>query len=276
VARVLAQPKATSAKIGFATIEATNAPLPFDFARALIDSMVPGTNVERYGRVWLMGQHVELPSGRIYGRIGFQQPGAPTEIWNTETKDFETQQLTQGQTSPFLVDPPSLRVAFQLRPGVIDPTTFTSNFQALLNKASQVYTWHVRTSVRGMSWEEWLSVVDRVTELRIKVVRPNPHYGDGRFVHDLIEDVRAAEVVIDAKAEKEGPGIDVDAEWVKESLDHSQTYGDWIAKGQRAGKQVEWRKKVEGQPETARGEANPETGEVKPESLDDALGPDDE
>jgi hypothetical protein len=238
--------------------------------------MEPGTNVQRYGRVWLMGQHVALPDSRIYGRIGFQQPGAPTEIWNTETKDFETQQLVQGQTSPFLVDPPTLRVAFQLRPGLIDPTTFTSNFQALLNEASQVYTWRVRTSVRGITWEEWLQVVDRVTELRIKVVRPNPHYGDGQFVHDLIEDVHAAEVVVDAKAAKDGPGLEIDAEWVRETLEHSQTYGDWTAKGVRAGKPVEWRRKVEGQPETARGAANPETGEVLPEALDEALGLGDE
>jgi hypothetical protein len=233
--------------------------------------MIPGTSDERYGRIWLMGQHTQLDNGRIYGRIGFQQAGTPSEIWNPDTKDFEAQRLVLGQTSPFLVDPDSLRVAFQLRPGVIDPTTFTGNFQALLNRASQVYRWRVQTLVRGIPWEQWVEQVDRVIELRITVTRPNPHYGDGRFVHDLIEDVKAKSVVIDAKADKEGAGIDIDAIWVKEALDHSETYGDWTAKAEEHGRKVEWKKRVQGQPEVVSGPTSPETGEVQPEALGEAL-----
>ena len=107
-----ARPRQREARIGFAEISATNARLPFDFASAVIDSLVPGTSDERYGRVWLMGQHTVLPDGRIYGRIGFQQAGRPAEIWNPEARDFEARLLTLGQTSPFLIDPQTLRVAF--------------------------------------------------------------------------------------------------------------------------------------------------------------------
>jgi hypothetical protein len=103
--RLLARRQRPPARIGFAEISASNAPLPFDFARALVDSMIPGTSDERYGRIWLMGQHAQLNDGRIYGRIGFQQAGTPSEIWNPDTKDFEPRRLVLGQTSPFLVDP---------------------------------------------------------------------------------------------------------------------------------------------------------------------------
>ncbi len=157
---------------------------------------------------------------------------------------------------------------------MIEPTTFTGNFQNLLNLASRVYTWRVRTFVRGMPWEVWLQGVSRITELRFTLRRPNPHYGDGHFVHDLIEDVGAQKVVVDATAPKEGEGINIDAAWVQEALDHSEAYGDLTAKGQQKGvigRIIEWKKKIQGQPLTARGIADPESSEVSTEALGEAL-----
>jgi hypothetical protein len=164
-------PPAT-ARISFARIESISLGEPFP--DAIRQSLAPGTSYWRYTRLWRMGQWQEL-DGLLYGRIGFEAP-AMTEVWNDEIADFEEAAFHGGTTAPFVIDLSDQRVAFQVRPGVIRPTTFTGALQALLNTTSVLARWRVHPDTYEVDWPTWLRSVDRVLQLRIRVERPNPHY----------------------------------------------------------------------------------------------------
>jgi hypothetical protein len=110
--------EAPKARIAFARVKGLTLPSPSpsdEIRRAL----VPGTAITRYTRLWRLGQWREI-DGDIAGRIGFQARGGVAEIWDPEALDFRQQQLPAGTTSPFVLDAETLRVAFQIRPGLID------------------------------------------------------------------------------------------------------------------------------------------------------------
>jgi hypothetical protein len=217
-----------SARISFAHVEAVALSRPF--VEALRASLDPGTAHPRYRRIWRMGRWRE-EDGFIYGRIGFQFPSR-TEIFNEEEADFEEAAFTEGATSPFVVDLNTQRTAFQLRGKVIRPQTFAGALQALLNEASLFEQWRVRPETFRIGWMEWVESVDRIAELRIRLDRPNPHYGDRERVEQLIEDTNARMVELTFSAREEGAGIDISDVLIAESLEHAATHGRWIAEGE--------------------------------------------
>lgn len=122
------------------------------FEEALLESLEPGTQSLRYGRLWRLGRWHEK-DGVILGRIGFET-GEVTELWNEDLRDFEEAELAQGTTSPFAIDLGSERVAFQRRGGTIKPATFMGALQALLNEASQFERWRVYQPSKEVEWTD--------------------------------------------------------------------------------------------------------------------------
>jgi hypothetical protein len=251
---------------------------------ALARSLVPGTSVERYGRTWRMGRW-RWDDSAIVGRIGFEEEPGVTELWNREVSDFEERALPSGVTSPFAIQAPDLRVAFQLRPGKIRPTTFTGALQALLNRASPFWSWRVEREVIEMPWETWLGRVTRITHLSVTLRRPNPHYGDREYVERLIEGVRARVFTGDWKARPDDPGgIDLGDEIIREAIEHASEYGKWSAAGEidptapdadllaadEYG-ETRWRSGETALTPSAESETDPATGEARPEALRDIL-----
>jgi hypothetical protein len=86
----------------------------FPPATGLIEAIRPAAQVERYNRIWRMGQ-VRQRGPWISGRIGYETLGGPTQLWSEEIQDFEEVSLLEGRTSPFSVHVPTRHVAFQLR-----------------------------------------------------------------------------------------------------------------------------------------------------------------
>jgi hypothetical protein len=89
-----------SARIAFGVIRSVS--VGGDEVEALEESLVPGTYVERYGRVWRMGRW-RREDDAIFGRIGFEEEPGVTELWNEDKNDFEEQALPSGVTSPFVI-----------------------------------------------------------------------------------------------------------------------------------------------------------------------------
>jgi len=114
-----------SARISFARVEARSLSAPFD--AALKGSLHPATAYARYTRTWRMGRWRE-DDGLILGRIGFESRGV-TGRFHEEEGDFEPAALTEGATSPFVIDVASQRIAFQVRTGVIRPQTSPALFR---------------------------------------------------------------------------------------------------------------------------------------------------
>lgn len=247
---------------------------------ALEEAMRPGTMVTRFGREWLMAQY-SIKGRFLTGRIGFQAAGTTEEVWNEKTKDFEIEHQRMGSTSPFAIrlpgpddDPYVLPIVYQLRPGRIRPTTFTGNFQALLNAGFPPLRFRVTPLIRGMSWDQWQSAISRVTEITIRVDKPNPRYRR-KSVERLIEDANAEFVRMVFRAPP-GEGLDISDEFIQDGLDHALAhgYGSVRAKGEEPIDEAVgevWDSKVDGSPIRAELEADPETREVRFSALEDAV-----
>jgi hypothetical protein len=264
---------ARTGRIAFATIEPMTLTASTVPAEALERALVPGTQIERHGRVWYMGQH-RREGASIIGRIGFQTSDF-AEVWDADRKDFAEEQLLSGLTSPFAIDPTRLRVAFQLRPGLIRVKSFTGALQALMNEASPADRWRVYQEVESVTFNEWVESVDRVLTLRVRVKRPNPHYDDRENVEQLIEGANARMADIVWSADQEAlDGLDVGDAFIREAIAHAETYGSYVATGEQDDKPTTWGSDQEAAAEKRTVEADPRTREITGTNLRRQLGDD--
>ena len=128
-----------------------------------------------------------------------------------------------GATSPFAIDLDSLTISFQLRSGTIKRTSFTGAFEGLLNEASSVEGWGVAPLLDETSFAAWRSRVDRITEIKLRIERPNPNYGQRHQLRELVEGTRAYLVNLDAKAIPDDPvGINIEEELIAEAIEHAE------------------------------------------------------
>jgi hypothetical protein len=266
-------------RIAFARISPFERPqlslFPSNARENLIEDVRPATLIERYNRVWHMGQ-VNRDERFIYGRIGFEAAG-DTTLWNETLQDFEEVVLPQGKTSPFAVDLDELRVAFQLRTPFIRPKTFTGAFQSLLNEAAGELRWQMQQEVTVVSWEDWRRSVSRVTAIRFTLERPNPNYAGRRRVEELIEGTNTAMLNTILRAAPEDlDGLNVDNEFVQESLEHVLVgNGSATAEGEeieeREAHFTSWSSRQGGSPVQRPAPVNADTREVELANLIEAL-----
>lgn len=256
------------AQIAFGDLFLQQPPLD-GIAAALEASLVPGTRVERYDRVWRMGQW-SRQQGVVVGRIGFDAVEA-TEIWDDGVQDFVQAPARAGQTSPFAIDPDTLRVAFQLRHKLIRPQTFRGNFQALLRAAADFH-WIVRLhGVQQPPWEEWLQRVTRIKRIRVNMQRPNPRF-PSKVLEDFFDQAKLAAANLVTTAEQ-GMSIDVESnEFLRSALENARDYGNYQAEAELpSGETDTWKSALEGQVETV--EVSQEgRSEVPAETLRETLG----
>jgi hypothetical protein len=272
------EPVRRTGRIAFAQITvAEESRLPFDRSEALIASLRPGTSIERYNRRWRMGRVDKLAAALVTGRIGYEATAGTAELWNEQLVDFEETTVLQGRTSPFVVNLPASRVAFQLRGAQIRPRTFTGAFQALLNEASSLYRWRVNEEIVHIPWTEWRASVDRITEIRFTLQRPNPNYGDRAEIERLIEEGNAEMVRMVLRADPESlDGLDIDSEFVSEAIEHVQAgYGAYVSYGEvlEVGEttQAAWYSDQEGAPVQRTADVDPSTQEVSRADLAETL-----
>jgi hypothetical protein len=250
--------------VAFARIEFAEGSLtPPDFAAALEQALMPGKSVLRYNRLWRLPQH-ETIDGWITGRIGFEHPGSESGLWDEQRKDYRN--VSTAQLTRYMIAVHTRRVAFELKSSVIKPWTFQGNLQALLN-VNDSYQW--RVTLEGVAqppWEEWEQSVSRITNVRIKMERPNPRY-PGKQVEELIERAKLSAATIAIK----GDSVELsESELLREAFAHAMGgYGAITAKGVVGPdeEKVEWRSEDEGLTEREQVQRDPETQEVSPETL---------
>lgn len=228
--------------------------------------LVPGASTERYSRIWHVGR-TELEDGILYGRLGFEGSGF-ADLWNEDDKDFQETRTPAGVAAPFAIQLSDLRMVFQTRGRDIQVTSFTGAMKGILRDASG-QTWDIETDRREVTFAQWRSTVDKVTQMRFVVEPPNPNYEGRPDLERLIEgaSLSAAEIVLRSEN-----GIVTDADIVTQLLDHVQlNYGRDVAVGERTidGEVVEsvYSSEMHGETEVAVRPANPETGEVEKETL---------
>ncbi|MFN8223400.1 MAG: hypothetical protein U0R50_09180 [Gaiellales bacterium] len=244
---------------------------------ALRSALKPGAAIERYGREWRMARWNE-EKGFFNGRIGYERVGERTTLWDDSVNDFKATRIREGTTSPFAIDPERGVVAFQLRPGRINPHSFTGALRALLNASGDEEGWSVEPYVREVGFEQWVETVDRVTRLEIRLDRPNPHYHGLDEIEELIEGTRSRSARIILEADPANlDGIDINDQFIVQAIEHAHEYGKITAQGasgQGGATQVEpkWRSDVEGSPEEATVPADPNTREASADELRSVAG----
>jgi hypothetical protein len=236
-----------SARVAYALLDFHESRLsPEDWAEALRSSLVPGARVERYGRRWFMAQHAD--SGRwIAGRLAFEAAGEESGIWDEESKDVRMIDTlgTAVQVVPFVIDTQEHRAAFELRAQTVRPGTFQGNFQALLQKASNL-PWRVTLEgVKQPPWEQWRGHVERLVAVWITIQPPNPHSPMEELEEVFDKGVETATI------SALGDDIDLEgSELLEAAFGHASDYGKITAHGivteGTTRRKEEWQSKEEG------------------------------
>lgn len=247
---------------------------PFhDFDGLLMDSLVPGTAVERYNRVWRMGP-VTRRGRFVQSRLGFQRSGGTAELWDEDAGDFIQRALVEGYTSPFDIDVERKLVAFQVRPGLIEPNSFIGAFEALLDESSAYQGWSVAHVNNAVEFDDWVESKGRIDQILVRLERPNPNYEDRDAVESIVEGANASSVtlrVVAAKGDVEG--VNLDDPLLSEAIEHAFAgYGYFTAVAGTRGSLERWDSRVEGAPPLFMAEGvDPKTKEVSGEQLQAAL-----
>jgi hypothetical protein len=210
------------------------------FEDALQTSWRSSVTATRFNRTWRLSRWHR--SGRYYvGRLGFMGAAQFTTIdWDEEEEDFLVADASGGAIVPVAVRVDLGAVAFQLRSGLIRPTSVTGAMQTLLSRQTP-YEWHVTPFIVERSFERWAEEVARVTEARFRIDRPNPDWADRPTVEFIIDDLEAEVARLVAKAE-EGAGLNTDGDLFRQALDHSlRSYGRAVVRGVDAHEnETEW------------------------------------
>ena len=228
--------------------------------------VVAGASTERYNRIWHVGR-TSIEDRILFGRLGYEGSAA-ADLWDEESKDFRETRTPSGVVAPFVISLASFLVVFQTRSSYIQVTSFTGALQGILRDASS-QDWRVETARHEITFSQWRTTVERVTQMRFNVEPPNPNYQDRPDLERLIEgaSLSSAEIVL-----RSDQGVVTDADIVTQLLDHVERgYGRDVAVGERtvADEVVEsvYSSELGGETEVTVVPANPETGEVEPEIL---------
>jgi hypothetical protein len=211
----------------------------------------------------------------IAGRIGYERPGEVAELWDAARRDFVERRLVEGLTSPFVLDPRTGIIVFQLRASRIKPQSFAGAFRSLLNEVAPREEWRVEYIVQGEPWHAWEDRAKRIVRLEVRVERPNPHFGGRRDIESFVEDHRARAVKIILDAYKDDPqGLTLD-EFLRQAVDQALYQGSVKAVAEfdtaHGIEQRVWRSDVEGSPEETTVPLDPETGDASAEAMREEL-----
>jgi len=200
------------------------------FEQALAESWTPGGEVTRYGRTWRISRP-RLSGSYWTGRIGFIREGELTTVgWDPKQEDFRTEEASGGVIVPLTLSAETGVIAFQLRSGVVRPTTFTGALQGLLNQ-SQTYRWQVQPLVIERPYPEWRQTVVRVSEARFRLLQPNPNWADRKEVEHIVDQLEAQVARLEARA-AQGEGLNDASPLFKQALDHTLAhYGRAVVRG---------------------------------------------
>lgn len=185
-------------------------------------ALSPGQRVTRYHREWVVGGTDNI-HGVLVGRLGFVGEEGVAEIWDEKTKDFTEMAVPAGMTAPWAVDLNTLTMAVQPRGNIIRLNGLLGAIRSLLSQNQP--GWDIETISHKTNFEKWRETVERVTQVRMTVRKPNPHYRDTPNIESLLEQADAEYARLELNAED---GIDTDSSFIQESQNHIEqgAYGE--------------------------------------------------
>jgi hypothetical protein len=194
--------------------------------------------INRYGRVWRLGRVNDVDLDGIpllVGVFGFEGADAETAVWDEAARDWRHSTYPRGETVSFAIRLDNLQIAFQVRPGVIDPGPFVSAFVALLDEESPSgRRWDIQTGLANQPYGEWRKTVRRVTRAKAQLVLPNPNFRGRPKIERMFTDFQLDHTRVDMtfRADAETSAVD---EVVDQLVDHAERgYGSAEVVGERS------------------------------------------
>lgn len=151
------------------------------------------------------------------------------EVWDEQAKDFTAVAVPAGLTAPFAVNLSLLTMALQPRGGAIKLNGLIGAFRELLSRDKE--QWQIIAPTKETSYEEWRDSVDRVTSVRFRLRKPNPHWRDTPDLEAVLEQAEAEVARMELHSDD---GIDTESSFVKQSQRHVERgYGEFVYVGVR-------------------------------------------
>lgn len=194
--------------------------------------------VNRYGRTWRLGRVTDENLdglGLLAGVFGFEGSDAETSVWDEEARDWRHRTYPRGETVSFAIRLDTLHIAFQVKPGVIDPGPFVSAFVALLDEESPSgRRWNIEMGVAKRPYSEWRQTVGRVTRTKAQLEIPNPNWRGRPRVEAMFEDFQLDHTRVDMTFRADADASAVE-EVVAQFVDHAERgYGSAEVVGERS------------------------------------------
>lgn len=192
------------------------------------EALSAGRSVERYGREWIVGR-TTLHSGVLSGRIGFRGAEGMAEVWDEDQQDFREIAVPAGLTAPFALNMRTLVMALQPRGTEIKLHGLIGAVRSLLSRDGD--SWRIEQRYKAMSLSEWQQTVDKVTYVRFRLKKPNPHWAGAPDLEAVMENAAAEVAALELKSAE---GIQTDSPFIQQSQTHvDRGYGVGLYGGVR-------------------------------------------
>ena len=245
-------------------------PMLFDrsFRDFMFQGLDPKRRVTRYHREWRVSAPQEV-EGYIFGKLGFLHPTVEARtVYDERTHDFvpREQRGEDVSFSHFVISLEDNLLAFELKPPQIRNHSFIGALQDFLREGHVPY--ETSPVPEPESFDDWVASVDRVTELTVTGVVPNPRTNRPRNLVDRLEAMRASRVTIKVLS-SEDEGLNLDEQLLQQALGHvTSGYGSEKAKAMRNGKVVHYDSKSHVRTITIQGTEDDEPKEIHAEIRD--------
>lgn len=215
--------------------------------------------VNRYGRTWRLGRITDDGldgTPLLIGVFGFEGSDAETAVWDEAARDWRHVHYPRGETVSFAIRLDSLQIAFQVKPGIIDPGSFVGAFIALLAEESPSgRRWDIEIGLAKRPYSEWRRNVRRVTRAKAQLELPNPNFRGRPKLERMFSDFQLDHGRIDFTFRENAEASAVD-EVVTQLVDHAERgYGSAEVVGERADTREETTFRTEGTADVAEVEA---------------------
>ncbi|MCL2489567.1 MAG: hypothetical protein FWF36_02390 [Propionibacteriaceae bacterium] len=203
-------------------------PTPAEYVETCLQA---GRSTKRYGREWILGQG-KRDDQLLTGRIGFRGAQGVAEVYDDSIKDFRPMAVPAGLAVSYVVNLVTLKLAVQPRGSEIKLNGLIGAFRALLSSDREMWKVSIPGKV-AITYTEWLETVDKVTEVKFHLRKPNPHYQDTPDLQALLDQAEAESARLRLRSSE---GLDVSSPFVTQSMKHvGLGYGDAVLVGQRQG-----------------------------------------
>jgi hypothetical protein len=208
------------------------------FEEYMSQALNPDLVVSRYGRIWRLSAP-RHQSGFIVGKLGFLHNTTAAKLGYDEKKhDFipHDEPTEDVNFAHFVISEAKSLLAFEVRPPKIRPQSFVGAMQAMFRESGVPYRFTAVPEPR--SFAAWRASVERVVDVSVTAVTPNPRTEQPKNLVDEMKSMGAVRTAIRATSGPDG-GLNLEDPLLAQALGHvASGYGRERVKGIANGRTV--------------------------------------